>query len=105
MTKEERLILVAQLCETASLLILLGALLWNFRHDVEKILFDKKDFLDVKSVAALLISVPALAANVCGIYFLPELWWLASILQWGFLFGTGLGLPSEEHRKRENNRE
>lgn len=32
MTKEERLILVAQLCETASLLILLGALLWNFRH-------------------------------------------------------------------------
>lgn len=104
MTEGERLILVAQLCETASLLILLGALLWNFRHDVEAILFDKKDFLDVKSVAALLISVPVLAVNVCGVYFLPELWWLASILQWGLIFGTGLGLP-EEHRERENKRE
>lgn len=104
MTREERLILVVQLCEASSLLILLGALLWNFRHDVEEILFDKKDFLDVKSVAALLISVPAWVVNVCGIYFLPELWWLACIFQWGFLFGTGLALP-EEHRKRENNRE
>ena len=104
MTKEERLILVAQLCETASLLILLGVLLWNFRHDIEEILFDKKDFLDVKSVAALLISVPALAAIGCGIFFLPELWWLASIFQWGVIFGTGLGLP-EEHRERKNKRE
>ena len=85
MIKEDNLVLVAQLVEGASLLILLGTLLWMFQHDVEEVLFSDKNYLDVRTIAAMLIFVPAVAVSVCGIYFLPELWWVGSVLQWFFV--------------------
>lgn len=102
MNNEANLIIVAQLCEGASLLIMIGVLLWLFQQDVEEALFSDKNYLDVRTIAAMLIIFPFVAASVGGIYFLPELWWAASISQWLIVF-----MPAKEfaEKRRKQRRE
>lgn len=100
MNNEDNLLLVTQLAEGASLLILLGALLWLFQHEVEEALFSDKNYLDVKTIAVMLIIIPAVVVSVCGIYFLPELWWVVSISQWIMVFMPVMEFV-ENSRKRQ----
>ena len=100
MIKEDNLVLVAQLVEGASLLIMLGALLWIFQHDVEEVLFNDKKYLDVRSIAVMLILVPAVAVSVGGIYFLPELWWAVSISQWLIVFMPAMEFAEKRRKQR-----
>lgn len=82
MNNEDNLLLVGQIAEAASLLMMIGALLWLFQPEIEEALFSDKNYLDVKTVAVMLIVIPAVAVNCCGIYFIPGVWWMASALQW-----------------------
>lgn len=82
MNNEDNLLLVGQIAEAASLLMMIGALLWLFQPEIEEALFSDKNYLDVKTIAVMLIVIPAVAVNCCGIYFLPGVWWMASALQW-----------------------
>ena len=100
MNNEDNLLLVTQLCEGASLLIFIGALLWLFQHEVEEALFSDKNYLDVKTIAVMLIIIPAVVVSVCGIYFLPELWWVVSISQWLIVFMPAMEF-AENRRKRQ----
>ena len=83
MNNKDNLLLMGQLFECASFLMLIGALLWLFLPEVEEALFSDKNYLDVKTIALMLIIIPAVVVSICGIYFLPELWWIVSFLQWG----------------------
>ena len=100
MNNEEKLLLMGQLFECASLLMLIGALLWLFRPEVEEALFSDKNYLDVKTIALMLIIIPAVVISVCGIYFIPEIWWIVSGLQWGVY----LILVMEVSEKRSRNK-
>ena len=100
MNNEDNLLLVTQLCEGASLLILIGALLWLFQHEVEEALFSDKNYLDEKTIAVMLIIIPTVVVSVCGIYFLPELWWVVSISQWLIVFMPAMEF-AENRRKRQ----
>lgn len=92
MNNEDNLLLVAQMAEAASLLIMLGALLWLFQPEIEEALINDKGYIDVKTIAVMLIVIPFVAVSVGGIYFLPELWWIVSVVQWcGFgILATGV---------------
>lgn len=91
---------MGQLFECASLLMLIGALLWLFLPEVEEALFSDKNYLDAKTIALMLIIIPAAAISVCGIYFIPEIWWIVSGLQWGVY----LILVMEVSEKRSRNK-
>lgn len=57
MNNEDNLLFVGQIAEAASLLMI-GALLWLFQPEIEEALFSDKNYLDVKTIAVMLIVIP-----------------------------------------------
>ena len=62
MNNEDNLLVMGQIAEAASLLMMIGALLWLFQPEIEEAMFSDKNYLDVKTIAVMLIVIPAVVA-------------------------------------------
>lgn len=77
------MIKVLQFVEAASLLMMLGVLLWTYRDAVKELLFDGYNpYLYFHTFASMMILVPSVAVTICGIYAMPELFWIITCEQW-----------------------
>lgn len=77
------MIKVLQVVESVSMLMMLGVLLWTYRDAVKELFTGGYNpYLYFHTFMSMMILVPSVAATICGIYAMPELFWIVTCEQW-----------------------
>lgn len=65
------------------MLMMLGVLLWTYRDAVKELFTGSYNpYLYHRTFMSMMILVPSVAATICGIYAMPELFWIVTCEQW-----------------------